>query len=150
MGSWRDSATQQAQDDMDNLLNATLPFAKDQLAKRGDFLPFGAVVTGTGEITLLAAYENRPGTTSRDLLAMLVEGARKQAAANRAAAIVADALIDRQWGLPTGKRDAIRVDLEHRDGHAIAIALPYTKRRFSKGIDYGELIAADGVRQIWT
>ena len=143
MTSWRDSATQEAQDDMDNLLNATLPFAKDQLAKHGDFLPFGAVVTGDGETVFLASYSGEPGATSRDLLAMLVEGARDQASSNRAAAIVADALVE-------GKRDAIRIDIEHRDGHALSIAVPYAKRRFGRGIDYGDIVAADGVRRIWT
>lgn len=128
---------------MDGLLNATLPFAQGQLAKHGDFLPFGAVVADKGEIKFLAAYAGESSVMSRDLLAMLVEGAREQAASIRAVAIVADALIE-------GQQDAIRVDIEHRDGHAIAIALPYRKRRFGRGIDYGELVAADGERRIWT
>jgi hypothetical protein len=128
---------------MDSLLNATLPFAQDQLAKRGNFVPFGAVVTVDGAITMLGGYVGDPKATSRDLLELLVDGARQNSASYRAVAIVADGLIG-------GKQDAIRIDVEHRDGHAIASALPYTKRRFGRGIDYGELIAADGQRRIWT
>jgi hypothetical protein len=139
--SWRENASQQAQDDRDGLLNFTLPFAQGQLAKRGDFYPYGAVVTTEGEMKFLAAYDN-PQVTTRDLLGMLVEGARNEASSYRAVAIVADALIE-------GKQDAIRIDIEHRDGQAIWIAVPYTKRRFRR-IEYGEMIAADGVPRIWT
>jgi hypothetical protein len=128
---------------MDGLLNATLPFAQEQLAKHGDFLPFGAVVTADGEVKLLAAHAGEGASSSRDLLAMLVDGARNQASSNRAVALVADALVER-------KQDAIRIDIEHRDGHAIALALPYTKRRLGRGIEYGEMIAAEGMRRIWT
>ena len=127
---------------MDGLLNVTLAFAKDQLEKRGEFLPFGSVVTGDGETKFLASYSGEQGATSRDLLEMLVQGAREQASSYRAVAIVADALIE-------GKRDAVRIDIEHRDGNAISIALPYSKRRLGRGIDYGEMIAAEGVRRIW-
>jgi hypothetical protein len=42
--------------------------------------------------------------------------------------------------------DAIRVDLEHVDGHALTVLLPYTKGR---QVDFGRLRAQPGRRQIW-
>lgn len=59
----------------------------------------------------------------------------------QAAAIVAD--------VSTPDGDAIRVDLEHREGHALTILLPYSRKRFSKNVDYGPIRAQAGHKQIW-
>jgi len=64
MTSWRNSASQQAQDDLDGLLNITLPFAQQMLAKRSEFYPFGASVTASGETRLLAG-ESGPGASGQ-------------------------------------------------------------------------------------
>jgi len=144
MPSWRDSASLEAQNDMDGLLNATLPFARDQLTKRGTFVPYGAIVRNDdGGIELLAAYSGEKGAMSKDLLEMLMDGVRAKVESIRAYALVAGALIE-------GQRDAIRIDIEHRDGHAIAVAQPYVKRRFRRSMDFGDLMAAEGVRRVWS
>jgi hypothetical protein len=43
----------------------------------------------------------------------------------------------------------VRVELEHRDGHAICVLLPYGKQRLRRGIDYGDLRATPGPHRIW-
>lgn len=45
---------------------------------------------------------------------------------------------------------AVRVELEHREGHAIADLLPYKKRRLRRGVEFGELGASAGEPQVWT
>jgi len=39
-----------AHPDLDQLLNAVLPFAQQMLSKHGEFFPFGASMTIDGEI----------------------------------------------------------------------------------------------------
>jgi hypothetical protein len=44
--------------------------------------------------------------------------------------------------------DAIQVDLEHAEGHALTVLLPYTKKRLGR-IDYGTITAHAGEHRIW-
>ena len=49
-----------------------------------------------------------------------------------------------------GASDAARVELEHRDGQALVVLLPYKRKRFGRSIEFGQLGATTGVSQIWT
>jgi hypothetical protein len=40
--------------------------------------------------------------------------------------------------------------VEHREGPAIAVFLPYKKKRFGRGIEYGSLSAGAGQGQVWS
>jgi hypothetical protein len=144
MASWRDQASQECQSDFDALLNTLLPFAQQQLDKRGAFLPFGAVVDRDGTVRLTAAHDGREQPAAMDVLDSLHEGVRSQRASIRAAAFVADVAVPGRPG------DAIRVELEHADGVAIAVLLPQSKRRLSRGFEYAPLRAAPGERHVWT
>jgi hypothetical protein len=143
MTSWRATASQQTQDDLDALLELTLPFAQQQLAQHGEFFPFAAAVSADGSPRLLsadpAAVGDRPA--SMDVLNHLLGGLLEQAGDLRAAALVADVRV--------ADSDAVRVELEHRDGQAIRVLLPYKKKRLRRGVDYGELGAAPGQPHIW-
>jgi hypothetical protein len=143
MTSWRETSSQQAQEDLDALLELTLPFAQQQLAEHGEFFPFAAAVGADGAPRLIAAdpgLGERPAST--DILDQLVGGLREQAGDIRAAALVADVRV--------GESDAARVELEHRDGQAICVLLPYKRRRLRRGVDYGELGAAPAQPRIWS
>ena len=59
----------------------------------------------------------------------------------RAVAFVSDVIVDRT--------DAIRVELEHADGIAIAVLLPYTLGKGMKKYTFGQLQASPGVPRIW-
>jgi hypothetical protein len=45
--------------------------------------------------------------------------------------------------------DAVRVDLEHRDGHALQIVMPYRIKRIGRGVETGQMSVSSGVRRIW-
>jgi hypothetical protein len=143
MSSWRDSASEEAQTDLDGLLNATLPFAQQMLEKNGEFIPFGASVAVGGGIAMAAGDPGQGEYPQRiDVLATLIDGSRSTRQELRAVALVADVRVD--------GTDAVRVDLEHRDGHAMGLLLRYKKKRFGGGVDYGVLQAGTSRRQVWT
>jgi hypothetical protein len=45
--------------------------------------------------------------------------------------------------------DAVRVELEHREGQALAVFLPYKKKRMRRGVEYSDMTAGPGSRQVW-
>lgn len=144
MTSWREHASPQAQADLDGLLEPALGFAQQQLAQHGEFFPYAVVVRTDGETEMVAA---RPDATNdRPASADVITACRTTLAERRdqlrAAAIVADVRL-------TDGGDAVQAELEHTEGPALTILLPYSKKRFGRGIDYGPLRAAAGTHHVW-
>ncbi|HDH24689.1 MAG TPA: hypothetical protein ENH00_00645 [Actinobacteria bacterium] len=143
MNSWRDSASQQAQDDLDELLNAALPAAAFLLRKNGELFPFGVEVMVDGTVRHVAAD---PGVGERpDSLAVLeslTDGFRANRMSIRAAAFVTNVSYNRS--------DAVRVESEHSEGLAILLLAPFRRTRFRRTITFGEFVAGAGEPKIWT
>lgn len=145
MSSWRDIATPQAQQDLDGLVAITIDFAQQQLAAHGEFFPFAAAITNTGTVEMI---ETRPDNhdqhpPSAEVLAACVTTLRSKRADIRACATTTDVTLRSPQ-----RGDAIQVDLEHHDGHALTVVLPYTTKR-RRNIDYGPIQAHPGPHQIW-
>lgn len=143
MASWRDTASQQAQDDLDNLLGPAIGFAQQQLDTRGEFYPYAAVVDNDGEQRMVATESGEDRPASVDLITMLIATLSEQRNHLRATAIVADVRV------PESGSDAIRVTLEHSERVALTILLPYRIRRFGRGVDYGDLQVGTAAAYVW-
>jgi hypothetical protein len=130
-----------SREDGNKLLNALLPFAKQMLAKHGEFHPFGAFLNEKGEVVLMAAHDGNEHPPSKELIDLMIEAMRKDAPAKgyQAVGICFDVLV----ALPkeAKKSDAIQVAIEYSDGEAVDVYLPYQKRWFGK-VRYGEIIAS--------
>lgn len=142
---WRDTASAQAQADLDGLLDTALAFAQHQLGTRGEFFPYAAAVNSDGATEMVAPRPDPENEQPRsaDLIDACIAALVSQREYIRAGAIVADVRAAELGG------DAIQVDLEHAEGHALTVLLPYTTDRLPKGIDYGPLRAQAGRRRIW-
>ena len=138
MDTWRDTTSQQAQDDLDGLLNAVMPLAQQTLARYGVMLPFGAATLTSGDVSMLAAYpgDDLDALTEPQVLEGLKSGVQQQAGEYRAVAFVADGLLH--------GADAILVDLEHREGVALRMMVPYRRHRFPRRLSLNH---ADGALQ---
>ena len=125
MASWRDTASDQTQADLDALLNAALPFAEQTLSKYGEMYPFGAAVSSGGQLEMLASdpgIGERPN--SEVVLRALYDSARASSRTRRAFAFAADVRVS--------AADTVRVELEHQDGAAIVVLVPYSRSRLKK------------------
>jgi hypothetical protein len=131
---------------MDTLLDLLMGFAVETVTKHGEFYPFaGAMDEGGPRLVAAAGADEKPA--SADLLVDLEQALRQQAASGaRAAAIAADVRITTPQGEPT---DAIRVHVEHAEGDAVEVFMPYAKKRLS-GVEFGEIFAAPADRLIFT
>ncbi|MGH3853824.1 MAG: hypothetical protein ACRDR6_10070 [Pseudonocardiaceae bacterium] len=142
MTFWRDSTSREAQNDLDELLSASLGFAQQQLADYGEFFPYSVVVGVDGQAEMIAARPDDDRPASADIIASCRTFITERRDQLRAAAIIADVRVADLGG------DAIRVDLEHAEGPALTVQLPYTKNS-GNIIDYGQLRASSGTRTIW-
>jgi hypothetical protein len=143
MTSWRQTASSQTQSELDGLVSTALDLAQQQLTNHGEFYPFGLVVDLDAVTRIIDVTTVDVNPSSRAVIERCRELITCQRAAIRASAVCADVQIK------TAATDAIQVDLEHADGIALTIVLPYTKRRRNK-IDYGQLRASTGEHRIWS
>ena len=143
MTSWRDSTSQQAQDDFDVLYNASLEEAEHFLGKSREFHPFGVQVGDDDQVAMFAADpglgEFPPAT---EVLKALAEGASADREGILAVALVADVSL-------AGGGDGVRMQLEHRDGAAIEIVVPYRIRRLGRRVTFEEMSVSAGEGRIW-
>lgn len=143
VASWRDTTSQQAQDDLDGLLDAALRFAQQQLDKYREFYPYAVVVDADGQQRMIAAEISANRPESANLISTLVGTVTEQRNQLRSAAIVADVRV------PEIGSDAVRVTLEHAEEVALTVLLPYRLRRFGRGVDYDDLKAGSAAAFIW-
>ena len=135
--------------DLEELLNALLPFAQEMLGKHGEFYPFGASIDAKGEITAQAAEPGEENPDSQEVIGMLIAGMRAEAQRGeiRAAGICYDSRV-----VPPGKTektDAIACRLEHSNGEAVQTFVPYRKG-FLGRYKYDELFATEGDQAIFS
>jgi hypothetical protein len=134
--------------DLDGLMNMMVGFAQQLLAKQKRFIPFGTSMSADGEISAVAGDIGKDHPEAQEMIEFLAAALRQQASAGtiRASGICIDVRT-----IPPGqteKTDAILARLEHKDGEAIDVYLPYRKPLLGK-MKYGELFAAQGERQIF-
>jgi hypothetical protein len=135
-------------EEIEQLLNFLLPFAEDLLQRHGEFYPYAATMATDGEVSAVAVDLGDERPDVGDLLLELHAQARKQAADGsiRASGIAAAVtLTDPDSGEET---DAVQVELDHADGEAVDIYVPYETA--GDEIKFGELVAAQGREPVFT
>jgi hypothetical protein len=134
--------------DLNELMKPLVPFAQEMLAKHGEFYPFGAAMSVAGKVSLTEAYTGTGHPPSQEVIDLLVDGFRAQAAKKEVRAV--GICIDVRTLAPgqTEKTDAICVRLRHADSESLDVFLPYQKDK-SGAIQYGKLFATQGDQDIF-
>jgi hypothetical protein len=142
MGSWRETASVEAQGDLDKLTEAALRMAHKLLEKNGEFFPFALAADSGGNLAMVGADPGLGDKPPSEAVRKFLFGALKAGQERfRAAVVVSDITLK-------PRREGIRIELEHRDGIAIIVVEPYEKTWLGKRA-YLPLQAAAGTPQIW-
>lgn len=146
MTSWRDGLSQDALADLDSLLDSALGLARTYLATaRKVFDPFAIVVDAKGRLLGTdwdtAALGKHPDVD--EVLNAAVVQLRELSSSIRATALVVDT------ELAQDRSSAVEVRLEHRDGAARVVLLRYRRATFGPHVEFGELSAFPGTREVW-
>lgn len=140
---WRSIASPQAQDDVDKLFGDAIKFVAVELAHADDFAPFMMVISLAGEISV---RRSAIATTPRDEVGVVrgleLPGDGDQLRA-RAAVLDVTALV------PVAG-DAIKIKIEHAEGIAMDMLVPYRIDSDGATINVQAANAARAELLLWT
>ncbi len=139
---WRDSASRQAQSDLDSLFNDSIDAAADALGRQGMLAPFMLVI-GTGGHRAMRQTPQQPAGATEETIVDSLQHA-DDGAELRARATVFDVAT----AAPV-RGSALKITLEHREGQAIDLLVPYRLDDTTLDIDVQQANAAAGERRLW-
>lgn len=134
--------------DLNLLKDTLLPVATQMLTEDGEFFPYGAFMKSNGEIVHCAPDSQDEHPPSQLLFQILRDDFRKRAANKeiRAAGICSDVRVARPGD--SEKHDAVHFALEHNNGEALDVFLPYNLDS-AGAVVYGEMFATERDRQFF-
>ncbi len=139
MTNWGEGLSEVAKTEMDSVLTVAVTFAEKMLEGQGAFYPYAVKLTEAGQTEMVTAPAG-----ADDALAALVAALAAQRFELRAGAVVAAVHFE------SIDSDAVRVDLEHRDGAALTLVRPYSRKKVrKKKIEWGEMQSMVVDPKIW-
>lgn len=143
MTSWRDSASTQAQADLDALLGPALDVAQQQMSQRGAFYPYAVAVSAAGEQEIVTADLEDDQPASSAVITALLESLSARATSfepSRCSPIP---------GRPSSAATLFALHWSIGRGAVMAVLSPYSRRCLRGGIQYGQLQATAAESYIW-
>lgn len=142
MNSWRESSPDHVQDVFDCLFGLAIEAALDLLARHKEFYPFAFEAIGDDAAMVAAVPALGEHPESQAVLDALYKVGRDRNDKVDAFAFVSDVRLE-------DGSDAIQVELEHRERHALSIAMPYRHRKLRRGIATGQMSVSAGTLRAW-
>jgi hypothetical protein len=139
--AWRDDVSEGAQSDLDTVFSQAALLARTLLMRNREFFPFGATISTKGAVGLSTPVPAAATPTVHDVIDAILTELRHDKAGKRAYAIVALART-------ADGGEAVRVELEHKEGVALVIGMPVLRGE-SGAVTFGDMAAHPGDRLIW-
>lgn len=137
-----------AHPDLNALKNVLLPIAKKMLTEHGEFFPYGAVMRLDGEIVNCSTVHVDEHPSSQTLIEMFTNEFHELASKGeiRAAGICCDVRVSTRDH--PAKVDAVQFALEHTNGEAVNVYLPYDLDS-SREVRFNAIFASPRDRQFF-
>lgn len=137
-----------AHPDLNILKDSLLPVARKMLTDHGEFFPCGQFMKQNGQIVSCSPYDSDEHPPSKKLIEILVHDFQQRATKGeiRAAGICCDVRV----ATPEHpeKIDAVLFALEHQNGEAVDVFLPYNLDSAGE-VRFGEMIATRRVKEFF-
>ena len=132
---------ERAEQELEQLLNAVIPLAQRMLARHGQFYPFAAAVRQDGKLTFIPNRDKKQPPPRQSLADRLREELIMGASNGeyRATGLCQDVSVNLSGAM--GKSDAVLITIEHLNGRAMDVFLPYEAEADGE-IVYGEVFAS--------
>jgi hypothetical protein len=145
MQSWRDGLSVPAQADVDRLLDSALRLAQQNLVQASEFDPFALIAAVDGRLLAVDLDVSGLGKHPDSVAIMAATAAQLKTLASsaRCTALAGNTRLSQE------KTDAIEVRIEHREGIALLVLLPYKRPKFGGTIEYGDLKAFPARPEVW-
>jgi len=145
MTSWREGVSASTQGDVDGLIDAAVRIAQRHLLQASEFAPFALVVDLEGRMLAVDLDTSALGKhpESDELAVATAAQLRRLSESARCTALALNARLSQP------RTDAIEVRVEHRDGPALLVFVPYKRPKFGGSAEYGDLMAYPGERDVW-
>lgn len=137
---WNEDLTDDVAADFNALLDRLMPLAQDRLRSEGVCWPVAAAFDAKGIATDLIDPVDSPRSV-RERLDVVYQTLGERSEWLRSTGIAADV---RALGV-----DTLRVTVEHRQGPAFDVFLPYTRSRFRKTVLFGEVRIVSAYPAVW-
>ena len=112
-------------EDANDVLNASVSYAKRMLRRYGQFGPFGFLMNRDGDVKMESvAQQNMPAEPAM-LLDLLQQQLTERAKRGSLRAVASASNVTMQKASQEGYVDAIMVDIEHESGYCVKAFVPY-------------------------
>jgi hypothetical protein len=145
MHSWRDGLSDGAQADLDRVLDTSLGLARRKLTESSEFDPFALVTDAEGRLLAVDLDTSALGKHPDSLAIARATTAQLKTltVSARCTALTLNTRLSQE------RTDAVEVRLDHREGASLIVLLPYKRPKFGGRLEFGELRAFPGPRDVW-